>query len=109
MRCRWRPGGSSPPLLCSVVLDLHPLAFFEHFVGFEEVFDLRQRVFRQVVDVLDLVVGRIDFGDGNCEQLFVDPAFVLHDQYADQAAVDDRTGLHRIFGQYEDVRGVTVL
>ena len=89
--------------------DLGPLALLERLVVLEEVPDALAVAHRQVLQVLDLGLERVDLLDRHGDQLVVHAAVVLHVQDADQPAADHRAGDQRDLGADHDVDRVAVL
>src|SRR6185503_19031609 len=87
------------------LLDRHLLAF-ERLVVEEETLQLRERVWRQGVDVA--VVRELRIVDVDGDDLVVLSAIVRHRDDADRAAADERERNERLLAEHQDVERISV-
>ena len=74
----------------------------------EEVLDLSQQQFRQIVDVFHVVVDLGQLGVRYRHQFGIFTGFVGHVQDADRTTADHGTGNHRVRGHNQHVQRVAV-
>ena len=76
-------------------VDFDPFIGLQIFVMGEKMFDLGGCYVGQISDRGDVIIALGEFGGWHCNDFFISPSIIFHDQNPNRATVDDRTGDQR--------------